>query len=53
MQYITSTETIENDFIANGFSRIEFPIGTNLPGSYTGYAFLAENISTNPEAFPC
>ena len=53
MQYITSTETIENDFIANGFSRIEFPIGTNLPtGSYTGYAFLAENISTNPEAFP-
>ncbi len=53
MQYITSTETIENAFIANGFSRIEFPIGTNIPtGSYTGYAFLTENISTNPEAFP-
>ena len=53
MQYVTSANTIENDFIANGFSRIEFPIGTNLPtGSYTGYAFLAENMSTNPEAFP-
>ena len=53
MQYITSTETIENDFIANGFSRIEFPIGTDLtPDSYTGYAFLAENISTDPASHP-